>query len=318
MSIRVLTTPDECRLAWEDIWPAKELFDLWDARECFHHSFSRPLHFVVAEQGNLVIGFLPLCWNAETGQYVAFPGETWQGKTWIEQNRIIAASPAVMDEMLAAVPGRVHLRYLTQGAAAASGRQLTEDEIGYIFYPGLYGYSYQAYWEGFSGKTRKKLSADLKRLESLGLTFRHDRYEDMEALYALNLEAFGEFSYFSDIRFRNGFESLGKFLQDTGMLKVTTVMASGRIAAVDMGAVYNNTYTLLAGGTHPEFPGIAKVINLHHLARACEKRYDAVDFLCGDFNWKARFRLTERPLHQLTHTAISPFASEAYHERAVA
>ena len=35
-----------------------------------------------------------------------------------------------------------------------------------------------------------------------------------------------------------------------GMLRITTAVVEGKIAAVDMGAVFNNTYTVVAGG-HP-------------------------------------------------------------------
>ncbi len=66
-----------------------------------------------------------------------------------------------------------------------------------------------------------------------------------------------------------------------------------------MGAVWNNTYTVLAGGTHRDFRGVAKLINFHHLDWACENRLDSVDFLCGDFGWKRRFHLTARPLYKI-------------------
>ena len=60
---------------------------------------------------------------------------------------------------------------------------------------------------------------------------------------------------------------------------------------------------MLAGGTNHEFPGVAKLINFHHLEIACHQRFDSVDFLCGDFGWKRRFRLVARPLYQITLAA---------------
>jgi CelD/BcsL family acetyltransferase involved in cellulose biosynthesis len=68
---------------------------------------------------------------------------------------------------------------------------------------------------------------------------------------------------------------------------------------VDMGAVWNSTYTVLAGGTHPDFPGVAKLINLHHMEWACHQELGEVDFLCGEFNWKQRFHLMPRPLYKI-------------------
>jgi hypothetical protein len=79
-------------------------------------------------------------------------------------------------------------------------------------------------------------------------------------------------------------------------IRLVTVRIEGKVAAVDMGCVYNDTYTLLAGGTNPDFPGIAKFINLHHIKWACEQKIKRVDFLCGDFNWKTLFHLTPAPL----------------------
>jgi CelD/BcsL family acetyltransferase involved in cellulose biosynthesis len=83
------------------------------------------------------------------------------------------------------------------------------------------------------------------------------------------------------------------------MLRVTTLLIGGEVAAIDMGAVWRNTYAVLAGGTRSEFPGVAKLINLHHLEWSCRQRFSYVDFLCGDFNWKNRFHLTPRPLYQM-------------------
>jgi CelD/BcsL family acetyltransferase involved in cellulose biosynthesis len=94
------------------------------------------------------------------------------------------------------------------------------------------------------------------------------------------------------------------------MLRITTVLIGGRLAAVDMGAIWNGTYTVLAGGTDADFPGVAKLINLHHLEWACQQRMTMVDFLCGDFNWKERFHLTPRQLYQI----IKPHAVDMQHE----
>lgn len=317
MTITILTHVEDCRKAWEKFWPARGVFDLWPVRESFHRAFQRPLFFVVAREAGRVTGFLPLCWDGETGTYVVFPGETWQGKTWIEQNRIVAASNEVLSRMLDAVPGPVHLRYLLPAEAGIQDR-VCGDEIGYLFYPGLWDFSFENYWLSFSGKRRKNLKTDLKRLEAQGVSYRFDRIRDLDHLFRMNLEVFDHESYFSDPRFQVSFEHLTEYLSRSGMIRITTIEVAGEVAAVDLGACYKNTYTLLAGGTNPEFPGIAKMINLHHLERSCRERFDAVDFLCGDFNWKTRFHLTERPLYKLSLGVGSALVHGSIHERAVA
>jgi len=85
------------------------------------------------------------------------------------------------------------------------------------------------------------------------------------------------------------------------------------LAAVDVGALWKNTYTVLAGGTDPDFPGIAKLINFHHIEWACRQHLAVVDFLCGDFNWKSRFRLSPRPLYKICSEQVDA-VPESHHE----
>lgn len=300
MKTVVYEDPDQCRILWEQLWPVKGLFDLWQIRSCFHDAFSRPISFHVIQENQKALGFLALCWDDEVHKFVQFPGETWHGKTWLEQNRIIATSSEVLESLLDSVPGPLHLRYLTKNSVFDLCDLMTQDELGYLFYPGLYDFSFENYWLSFSGKFRKKFKAEQRKMEERQVTFRFNQIQDLETLFTMNLESFGEDSYFNDPRFYRAFESLASFLSKIGMMRITTLMIDGVVAAVDMGALWKNSYTLLAGGTNPEFPGVAKLINLHHLEWSCGQRIETVDFLCGDFNWKERFQLTPVPLYELT------------------
>jgi CelD/BcsL family acetyltransferase involved in cellulose biosynthesis len=72
----------------------------------------------------------------------------------------------------------------------------------------------------------------------------------------------------------------------------------GKTVAVDVGAEFGGTYTVFLGGTDAEHSGVAKVMNMHHLERACKGKIDKVDFLCGDFHWKKLWHLDPEPLYQ--------------------
>ena len=297
--------PAHCRKLWESLWPGRVLFDLWPVRLCFHKAFDRPVAFHVAEQAGRPVGMLALSLQEETGSYIQFPGETWQGKTWVEQNRIIAKTPQILESLLAAVPGPVHLRYIKCRTAMTGAGRLSPDETRYLFFPASFGYDFHAYWQSIPGKTRKKLSADIRKLEAMDVRVSSGTLSDMTHLFKLNIDAFGPDAYFYDSRFLRSFELLAEFLNKMGLLQMTTVHIGGKLAAVDMGALWKGTLTLLAGGTSPEFPGVAKLINRHHLQWACSRHLKYVDFLCGDFNWKHRFRLTPIPLYELfTHKTI--------------
>ncbi|MFH2010269.1 MAG: GNAT family N-acetyltransferase [bacterium] len=306
MHLRVCDDLDEGRVLWQHCWPSETIFDCWSVRQCFADQYRRPVRFLVAEEAGLPVGFLPLAWIEEEGYWGCFPGEAWNGRTWLEQNRIPAASPAVRAALLEAAPEPTRLRYLIPSSLpAASDQSESVDEVGYLFEPGRYDYSFDCYHAQFSGKTRKKLRRELGRLEALSVEYRIDRVSDVDQLYRLNLDAFGSRSYFHDPRFLRSFEGLVGWLAEQGLLRVTTVLVGGHVAAVDLGSVWRSGYTVLAGGTSPEVPGVAKLINFFHLQWACEQRLAVVDFLCGDFSWKQRFHLTPRPLYQLQAPVVA-------------
>lgn len=304
-TVRVCEDPEECRLLWERLLPQECLFDVWAVRACFHDHFQHPCHFIVAERGGRPVGLLPLSWIDDAEYFGYFPGETWHGKTWLEQNRIVAKGPSIRRLLLEAVPFPLHLRYLVDDMPGTHGDFLSRvDEVGYLFHPGRYGYSFSSYWDSFSGKSRKKIGRELTQLEDRGVCFRYDSLQDLDVLFQMNLDRYGSESYFSDPRFLGSFERLLAWLNQSHMLRVTTVLIGGEIAAVDAGAVFRKSYTLLAGGVNPDFPGVAKYINLHHIEWACRRRMETVDFLCGDFGWKERFRLSGRPLFEVRSAAV--------------
>jgi len=298
-SVRVVGDLEECESLWRTAFEERTLYDLWEVRLLFHKTFQRPLHFVVMEENGIVAGMLPLSWIEESHGFGYFPGETWHGKTWLEQNRILCRDENMMDELLSQCNADYHIRYLRSVPCLPLADQKV-DEIGYLFYPPRYEYDFENYFEEFSGKSAKRLRRELADFMGRGISFRHDAPSDFDDLVGLNLERFGEHSYFHDPRFEAGFRALQEFLLEKGWLRMTTVLVNDTVAAVDMGCVRQGVYTLLAGGTHGGFPGVAKVINLHHMKWACQEKMKEVDFLCGDFSWKTLFHLSKKPLYLLS------------------
>ena len=295
------TDVNECLKLWEHFVPRENLTDLWDVRACFLREFNREPFFVVAREKDRPVGLLPLSYIPEQDYYGYFPGEVWQGKTWLEQNRVIVPDGTTLEVMLRWLAGekkKYALRYLVRDEKLVPGMEHV-DEIGYVFRPKDFGYSMDNYYSMFSGKSLKKIMREVSGLYDRGVVIRKDEAADFEIMVRMNTDRFGERSYFADSRFQAGFRTLRDYLLERGMLKMTTVMVEGRPAAVDMGCVYNGVYTLLGGGTEAGYPGIAKLINLHHMETSCAEKYAHADFLCGDFSWKKLFHLTEKPLYEV-------------------
>ena len=302
---RTISDLDECQEVWERAMPRELVTDLWDFRACFQEHFRRPACFLVGESDGDVPALLPLSWIEERGLYGYFPGETWLGKTWLEQNRMPAGDQRLLCELLDRCPGQYHVRYLLPSESVPADRNVV-DEVGYLFRPPDYDYDIENYYHEFSSKSARRLKQVVASFEALGARYRYDDLSDFDRLVELNLRGFGARSYFEDARFRESFRSAMHYLHERGWLRMTAVVIDGEAAAVDMGCVYRGTYTLLGGGTNAACPGVAKLINLHHMDRACQERLGVVDFLCGDFSWKTLFHLTPRPLHLLSDCQAEP------------
>jgi hypothetical protein len=297
--VRITTDLDECQAIWQAVIPGEHITDLWEVRSCFQQHYMRPLNFIVVEDDQGICGLLPLSLIEELRCYGYFPGEIWHGKTWLEQNRIYHRNGGPQ-ALLSCCNLPYHLNYLAVPESQTDG-DLVVDEIGYLFSPPQYDYDIQNYFTEFSHKSIKQILREVAALESRGVSYRYDDLADFELMIQLNISRFGTNSYFYDRRFRESFRRLANFLHDKGWLRFTTVSIGHEPAAVDMGCLYKGEYTLLAGGTNPRFPGVAKLINLHHIQRACNERMHQVDFLCGDFNWKKLFHLSPRPLFMLSN-----------------
>lgn len=291
---------DHAAELWGQLMPEEVVTDLWEVRMAFHRHFRRPCLFLLEETDGIPTGLLPLSWVAEQREWAFFPGETWRGKTWLEQNQIPSRNATAL---LASIPGTAHIRYLSPRRPIVTA-SCQVDETGYLFRPSLYDYDMDNYRQVFSGKSLKRIAREIEGINARGITWRLDRFEDLDIMVAMNIAHFKEASYFADSRFRKGFLDTARLFKERGWLRVTTALVGSTVAAVDMGVLYKNVYTLMAGGTDPAYPGIAKLINFHHMERACRESMDEVDFLCGDFNWKKMFHLTERPLYLFTKASV--------------
>lgn len=304
LKLEAVSDAAACRGLWQRCIPQEHITDLWEVRECFWGPYrTAPLFLTVQDNDNQIVGFLPLCFVEEHNYYGYFPGERWHGTTWLEQNRIIARDEAVYQMLMDYLRQEnisYHLRYLLPNEPPEASRQVV-DEIGYLFRPADHGHDMNAYYERFSRKSIKSILKEVRRFEERGLEYRLDDVRDFDLLVEMNVSRFGQHSYFSDSRFAAGMRALVDLLKAKGWLRVVTVLIEGQPAAVDIGSVYNNAYTLLAGGTHAGYQGIAKVINLYHMKCACEERFAEADFLCGDFLWKPMFNLHPRPLYLLSN-----------------
>jgi hypothetical protein len=301
MRKRIVTDLGECRVLWNSLGQVRNLTDLWEFRLCFHRHFKNEPYFLVLEDDQGILGMLPLTHLAKEDLFVFFPGETWQGRTWLERTPIYCRESAVLPELLSLCPPRTYLRYLEAEEEAPLG-ELEIDEVGYLLYPPDLNFSLDEYYSRFTWKKLKAIRKEIDSIFSPGSSWTVNRLGDYQTLVQMNQSRFGSNSYFHDSRFMEGFRDVVALLQQKGWLRLVSLEIGGRIAAVDLGAVFDGTYAVFLGGTHPDFKGVAKVMNMQHIEFALEQGLSRVDFLCGDFYWKKLWHLDPQPLYKF----ISP------------
>jgi len=301
---RFVTGLESCRSLWETVAEPQQVFDLWSFRACFQRHFDSRPSFLILEDKGCVTGMLPLCYSQEQDMFLFFPGEVWKGKTWIERTPIYAKDHQDLLALLDACPERTYLRYMDFPNGPLQ-ETFSVDELGYVLNPGNLHQDIAAYYRRFSGKKFKNLTRAIQSLVGENSLFHVNRLEDFDLLVDMSLSRYGEDSYLWDQRFRESFRDAMFFLYRRGMLRMVSLEIGGKTVAVDLGALCNNIYTVFLGGTDPDIPGVAKVMNMHHVEFAFQHGVSKVDFLCGDFHWKKLWHLDEEPLYKFVSPSLA-------------
>ena len=70
------------------------------------------LFLIVETENSRYRGMLALSWIEEEQCFGHFPGEMWHGKTWLEQNKIIATDTETFKLLVSHIPAAAEIRYL--------------------------------------------------------------------------------------------------------------------------------------------------------------------------------------------------------------
>ena len=288
---------EECKRLWDLLIKPTNVSDLWDFRMCFHRHFRRKPSFMLLEDSSGIVGMLPLCYVEELEAFFFFPGEVWHKKTWIEQTPFYLRDANQLEVLLSYCPARTFLRYMAIPKTTLF-EDIQVDEINYQLHPSTLNFDVSVYRKRFSSKRLKAIMKTVGCFTDKEFCFHINRIEDFNFIAEMSVQQYGYDSYLYDHRFREGFRDIMLFLMERNMLRMVSLEIMGNTAAVDLGALFSGVYTVFLGATNPGFPGVAKVINMHHIEFACDQRVSKLDFLCGDFHWKKLWHLDANPLYQ--------------------
>lgn len=298
-----VTQLNKCEQLWKTFITPRFISDLWEFRLCFHKHFQHKPVFLVMEDHNGIAGLVPMSYVQKLDTYCMFPGEMWNNRTWLERTPVYVRDDYSINDLLKACPGNSYLRYL-EVSDGSIDYDLSEDEIGYVMYPGELDCNIENYFKRFSNKKLKAINKVIQSYSDQGCEVFMNRLEDFDGLVEMSIQQFGSRSFMYDKRFRHSFNDVLNFLYRQKMLRMISCVIDGELAAVDIGGIYNGIYTVFLGGTDSRFPGIAKFINMNHIQYSFSEKLHKIDFLCGDFHWKLLWHLDPEVLYR-----FEPFSS---------
>ncbi len=290
-------TEDEikkCEALWERFAPRKSIFDLWSFRAAFYLAYKHQPCFIVLQEGKEDVGLLPLWYEKEKDRYF------WFGGWWQEDNDFWVNDRSLVPELLALCPKRACLNSLPAAAIPSQmAGSFQPDDPKYVL-DIRETKTFDEYLAGLKKERRKSIKKSLFAIENQGPRVVFNDFKNFDDLVSLSVKRFknvkedkNDFWYdpaWEDPRrveaIRNTIKLAGKNYQ----IKMLTVMLDGKIAGVDLVAVFNDCYYALAGGYDLEnFPGIGNYCNMLNIKDALSLGLSKVDVLQSDCGWKHRW-----------------------------
>lgn len=302
LSLKVISDPSQAKTLWELFSPHQALDDEWDFRYVFIKDFNFPLHFIVGYDGEKPIGLLALQRNTLKGLGPALLGMNepfleFFGGVDTDNNKVLVLPgyEEVISQFLEHVKEKAVLSDLRDPYERGDQKAINHNnryELDLVKIK-----SFEEYLQAnFDGKNRQRLINRLNKIQkNYQLEVKDGKGEDLELLFKLSIERFGEKSSFNrqdrQILYKDIFTSLEH--------DFFVVSVNGVPKAASLALLHKKTYTSLNIGYDYDTRDLGKFVIATQMKRAWSKGYELYDAGKGDNGWKEQFRLTKIPLYQL-------------------
>jgi len=285
----VVSDLDRCRQLWQEFSPYNNLFDTWDFRASFYHGYQPRLHFIVLKNGEN-LGLLPLQYEKDRGDRGKY---FWFGSWWQEETTFFVKDPLYTPILLSLAPQPLLLNAISLDTVfwARDYLDFKMDDPKYIL--NLEGVnSLDDYLATFKRVKRKSLKRAKRDIEALHPEIIVNHFSDFDYLVQLSLDRFhqkGEDADWEDPRRVETFREVIRRGQKGNeyQVRMLTVKIGGRVAGVDLIALYKDCYLpLKCGYDVASFPGIGNFVNLYEVEDALSLGMKKMDFLEIGYGWK--------------------------------
>jgi len=289
----IITTTDwtTCQEIWEKFSPHQAIDDEWNFRLAYAEGEHTKAHFLtVLNESEEVIALFALQKN-QSGVIEVFGG------AGTDDNHVFGdQSPEVIEALLAHLSHGVDLWPL--GQPYSQGETIAvEDDAVYTLPIGSYENS-EAYMHAlWSPDTRRVTQNRLRKLEKdYKIEIFYNRYEDIDRLFELNIETYGDYSIFVRKPYRM---QLFKDFLEQFTVDMLSIEVDGIIQAVSYTILHKGVYIAMNHGASRAINNLGKYLNLAQIERAIALGctvYDAGKSNRGE--WKTAFKFTPTPQYR--------------------
>lgn len=303
ISFTIITDIAEAKAMWELFSPNKTIDDEWDFRYTFYKYLDFRLHFIVGYDGDKPIGLLPLQKNTNKGMSnVRFemdkPFLEFFGGIDPDDNKVF-----ILPEYKDYIPAFLEQVTTTAVLAPLADQYTIADNqaIHYTdnFVTDIKGLtSLDMFFEkNFQGKSKRQKKKRLNHFyKSYQIEIKEGTVEDLELMFELNKDRFGERSAFHMEHRRQLFRDLAKLYT----ADIFTIVIDGEIKAVSFSLIHKGIFYGLNSGYDYAIKDLGNFVFSAKIQRA-------IELGCAVFNagknangWKEHFHLEKIPQYKLT------------------
>lgn len=295
--IRLETNISEAEKLWNMFSSDLTIYDCWDFRALFQKYHQKEIRFYVGYIDGVLIGVLPLQWNAQKGWIEFFGGD------YMEDNRCFLKPEYEMYrvnfyEYLKTLAEPVHLECI-RGEDEYT-KSLSLQEYKYIL--PLEGIATpEDYLQKFlksetRGKFRRKLR-DIEEQHTLQIAV--NQYEDIGLLFELHMARFGEHSSFNDRPHHK--EIFRELLHLPGCQSyLLTFLVDDKKVGVSLALLYKKSYEYFNLGVcaEDELKNINTLVNMKNIEFAIGSGATVFDAFVGSYGWKESWHLQKVPQYK--------------------
>jgi len=293
MEFKEVKNIKECERLWNIFSPHRTIYQEWDFRYTHYKYFNYPIKFIVGMDANQPIGILPLQYEPEEEFWEFFGGQEMEDNgIWVKsgyENRL--------EDFLKAVSEDVWLDYLAGDSEFI--QSLSADDISYELDLIKFTGAADFVENHLSGHLRKHVRSAYKAVSGLGPEIIRGDWSDLEKMFDLSADVFGEESGFNDPYSREIYRDLLKLPYDW---RIFSVRFGGVIRAVSLAVFYKDIYYFYTVGyDRGTVKDLNAFLNLQNIDEAKKLGAKKINFGYHDCGWKERWGLSRIVYHEYWH-----------------